>query len=238
LPGRKRIASSQPCRTFAPWTRLQMSAVEMLVIHDARDESLFCLLEGILPFLSVWTRLWTAVARHETAQKEFPEVRREEVRGRSGRHGAIWPVPLAAVGKMSCGNTRFIGRGVAAALKHSCERMRAFHKQLEKKHRQAKQVVFGFTVELRKGATLEFGRGIFRFTHGAAVHGASLRGTHLKRIGIHKSHECGIRHQNIRLIHIADNVTASVECPHYGSEIMGCAQEVAIVEERTLLPTR
>jgi hypothetical protein len=57
----------------------------------------------------------------------------------------------------------------------------------------------------------------------------------LKGIGIDQRYQGGIRHQDIRLIHVANDVAAGVQGTHRRSEIVGRAMQVASVKQRTLL---
>jgi hypothetical protein len=111
---------------------------------------------------------------------------------------------------MSCGDAPLIRRRIAAPLVDPCKRVCAFHQQLKNEHRQPKEVMLRRPLDLGKGAALQLGRRILGFADGAAVHCAMPGVGDLEGIGVDKCDQSGVRHQDVGLIDIANDITPGV----------------------------
>jgi hypothetical protein len=77
---------------------------------------------------------------------------------------------------------------------------------------------------------LEFRRRKLRLAHGAAIDHAIVGLAHLKRIRVDQGDQGGVGDQNIRLIHVTDDITTGMQGTHGGSEIVRRAEQIPIVE--------
>jgi hypothetical protein len=90
--------------------------------------------------------------------------------------------------------------------------------------------MFRRPVDLRKRAALQFRRRQLWLAYRAAIDHAIVRLAHLKRIRVDERDQGGVGDQNIRLIHITDDIATGVQSTHGGSEIVCRAEEIAIVK--------
>jgi len=124
--GGEGIAPAQQLGPFAPGTRIEVAAVNMLAVGPASHQRVLRLFQGPLPTQGIRAQIRVAMSVLKASDKKMLQRRMQYSKGWRGRLGSVRHSGITRMEKMTGQNALFVRGRVSFSLERTRKRMRSF----------------------------------------------------------------------------------------------------------------